>query len=84
MSFDIHSGVKILPRHVVPQLWPTGRTLDSFAIKNSKFVNRLVVRYKYTSRCENLYCVAIVAHRWLRRISYILRIQNSYIYILYY
>ena len=33
-------------------------------------MNRLVVRYKYTSRCENVHCAAIVAHRRLRRISY--------------
>ena len=31
-------------------------------------MNRLVVRYKYRSRCENLYCVAIVAHGWFLRI----------------
>ena len=28
-------------------------------------MNRLAVMFKYTSRCENVYCVAIVAHRWL-------------------
>ena len=55
-------------------------SLDSLEIKTSKFVNRLVVRYKYTSHCENLYCVAIVAYRWLCLISYILRIKNLYIY----
>ena len=44
-------------------------------------MNRLLVTFKYTSRWENLYCVANVAHRWLRRISSILRIQNLYVYI---
>ena len=41
-------------------------------------MNRLVVRYQYTSRCENLYCVAIVGHKWLFVIGLCLRIQNLY------
>ena len=41
-------------------------------------MNRLVVTFKYTSRCENLYCVAIVAHRWLLVIGLCLRIQNQH------
>ena len=40
-------------------------TRDSLDIKTSKFMNRLVVRHKCRSRCENLYCVVIVAHKWL-------------------
>ena len=39
-------------------------------------MNRLVVRYKHTSRCENLYCVSIVAHRWLLVIGLRLRIKK--------
>ena len=27
-------------------------------------MNTLVVRYQYTSRCKNVHCVAIVAHKW--------------------
>ena len=41
-------------------------------------MNRLVVRYQYTSRCENFHCVAIVAHKWLLVIGSCLRIQILY------
>ena len=43
-------------------------------------MNRLVVMFEYASRCKNIYCVAIVAHRWLRRIRY--RFENpKFVYI---
>ena len=76
--FDIHSGVKILPRRIVSQLWPTCVNLGFVQDQEFKIVNRLVVTFKCTSRWENLYCFAIVAHRWLLVIGLCLRIQNQY------
>ena len=61
----MNPDVKILPDILCRNCGPLVVHYDSFEIKSSKFVNRLVVRYKYRSRSEHLYCVIIVAHKWL-------------------
>ena len=38
---------------------------DTFEIESPNFMHRLVVGFEYAFRCQNVYCVCIVAHRWL-------------------